>query len=126
MTLSKIDSRLRVSYISVDMRQRLPLVLLMAAFAASAVLLASSPSAVYAQAIEVSSSDCYASLSKAKLVVADAGSKRARKQKTDPNDDCQSMCFSLRWSVVGGDRCASIQKKNAKHGYRTDRERSQT
>jgi photosystem II stability/assembly factor-like uncharacterized protein len=73
MTFSKIDSRLRVSDIGVDMRQRLPLALRMAFFVVLVLSLASSPRAAYSQTIEAPSSDCYASLSKAKLVASDSG-----------------------------------------------------
>jgi hypothetical protein len=54
-------------------RQKLSSVLPMVAFAVLAVSLASLPSVVCAQAIEAPISNCYASLSKAKLVALDAG-----------------------------------------------------
>jgi photosystem II stability/assembly factor-like uncharacterized protein len=53
--------------------QKLALALRSVLFAAFALLLASSPSALLAQAVEAPSPDCYASLSKAKLVAPDAG-----------------------------------------------------
>jgi len=54
-------------------RQKLSSALPMVVFAVLAVLLASLPSAVCAQAIEAPISNCYASLSKTKLVAWDAG-----------------------------------------------------
>jgi photosystem II stability/assembly factor-like uncharacterized protein len=73
MTFSQIDSCLRVSYISVDTRPRLPLALRTAFFVALVLSLASSPRSAYSQNIEPPSPDCYASLSKAKLVASDSG-----------------------------------------------------
>jgi photosystem II stability/assembly factor-like uncharacterized protein len=64
---------MRSCYGRVSMTQKLWLALRAVLFAASALLQASSPSAACAQVIEAPSPDCYASLSKAKLVAPDAG-----------------------------------------------------
>jgi hypothetical protein len=73
VSFSKIDSSLRASDISADMRQRLPLTLRTGFFVMLVFALASSHRTAFSQFSQASSRDCYASLSKAKLVTSDSG-----------------------------------------------------